>query len=61
VTVNGAQYNSLMPALSLNDEDAANVLTYVYSQWGNNGTRVTPALVREVRASGGQRVDMGAH
>lgn len=61
ITVNGAQYNSLMPALALNDEDAANVLTYVYSQWGNNGTRVTPALVAEVRKAGGKAVNMDVH
>lgn len=61
VTVNGAQYNSLMPALALGDEDVANVLTYVYSQWGNNGTRVTPDQVKRVRAAGGRRVNMDAH
>jgi nitrite reductase (NO-forming) len=61
VTVNGAQYNSLMPALALSDEDAANVLTYVYSQWGNNGTRVTVEQVRQVRAAGGRRVNPDAH
>jgi nitrite reductase (NO-forming) len=61
VTVNGTQYNSLMPALALNDEDVANVLTYVYSQWKNNGTRVTPDLVRTVRTAGGRRVNADAH
>lgn len=50
VTVNGAVYNSIMPLLSLNDEQVANALTYVYSQWGNNGTEVLPDLVKEVRA-----------
>ena len=50
VTVNGATYNSIMPQLGLNDEQIANVLTYVYSQWGNNGTEVLPDLVKEVRA-----------
>jgi nitrite reductase (NO-forming) len=39
-----------MPQLGLNDEQIANVLTYVYSQWGNNGTEVLPDLVKEVRA-----------
>jgi nitrite reductase (NO-forming) len=34
-----------MPAWSLSDEDIANVLTYVYSQWGNSGQEVTPAEV----------------
>ena len=50
VTVNGATYNSIMPQLGLNDETIANVLTYVYSQWGNNGTEVKPDMVKEVRA-----------
>lgn len=52
VTVNGETYESIMPQLGLNDEQVANVLTYVYSQWGNNGTEVLPALVKEVRAAG---------
>ena len=50
VTVNGAVYNSVMPQLGLNDEQVANALTYVYSQWGNNGTEVLPSTVKEVRA-----------
>ncbi len=50
VVVNGATYNSIMPQLGLNDEQVANALTYVYSQWGNNGTEVLPDLVKEVRA-----------
>lgn len=52
VTVNGETYESIMPQLGLNDEQVANVLTYVYSQWENNGTEVLPALVKEVRAAG---------
>ena len=40
-----------MPAMALNDEDVANVLTYVYSNWNNNGTEVTPKDVADVRAS----------
>ena len=51
VTVNGTAYNGVMPALSVSDEDAANVLTYVYSQWGNNGTVVTTEQVRAARAA----------
>lgn len=61
ITVNGTQYNSLMPALALGDEDVANVLTYVYAQWGNNGSRVMVEQVRQVRAAGGQRVKMDDH
>lgn len=50
VVVNGEKYNSIMPKLDLNDEDVANVLTYVYSEWGNNGSEVTPEEVKAVRA-----------
>ena len=49
ITVNGKSYNSLMPALNLSDEDAANVLTYVYGSWGNAGHEVKPAEVAAVR------------
>lgn len=50
IVVNGANYNSVMPALGLNDEDIANVLTYVYSNWGNSGKVVTPKDVAAVKA-----------
>lgn len=49
ITVNGKKYNSVMTAQALSDEDAANVLTYVYNSWGNNKTVVTPNMVRAVR------------
>ena len=49
VTVNSLKYNSIMPSLGLNDEEVANVLTYVYSEWGNNGTEVKPDAVRKLR------------
>jgi nitrite reductase (NO-forming) len=52
VTVNGQTFNSLMPALGMTDDDAAAVLTYVYSQWGNAGHDVTPAEVAAVRRAG---------
>ncbi|MEZ4589484.1 MAG: c-type cytochrome, partial [Gemmatimonadales bacterium] len=51
ITVNGAAFNSTMPSLGLSDDDVANVLTYVYSQWGNSGTTVSPDLVRQVRSA----------
>jgi len=49
VTVNGKSFVSAMPALGLSDEDVANVLSYVYSAWGNAGHDVTPAEVRAIR------------
>lgn len=51
VTVNGEKYNSVMPALGLSDEDISNVLTFVYSSWGNSKKVVTPAEVSGVKAS----------
>lgn len=50
VTVNAETYESIMPQLGLNDEQVANVLTYVYSQWGNKGSEITPDLVKKVRS-----------
>jgi nitrite reductase (NO-forming) len=51
ITVNGQSYNSVMPALGFSDEDVANVMTFVYSQWGNAGHEVTPPEVKTVRAA----------
>ncbi|HWO88498.1 MAG TPA: copper-containing nitrite reductase [Gemmatimonadales bacterium] len=51
ITVNGSDYNSVMPALTLSDDEVANVLTYVLSQWGNNGTVISRDQVRRVRSA----------
>jgi len=49
VTVNGQKFNGVMPALGLTDEQIANVLTYVYSSWGNSKKVVTPAEVKATK------------
>jgi nitrite reductase (NO-forming) len=49
VTVNGKKFNSVMPAQNLSDDEIANVLTYVYSSWGNNKTEITPEMVKALR------------
>jgi nitrite reductase (NO-forming) len=49
VTVNGHEFNGVMPAWNLSDEDIANVLTYVYNNWGNAGLEVTPDEVKKNR------------
>ncbi len=49
ITVNGTTFDGVMPALRLSDEDVANVLTYIYSQWGNSGVVVLPAEVTDMR------------
>lgn len=49
ITVNGAKYNSVMPKVAISDEDIASVLTYIYNNWGNNKTEVTPEMVQKVK------------
>ena len=50
VVVNGIKYNNNMPSFPLNDQDIANVLTYVYNSFGNSGFEVTPEEVKAQRA-----------
>jgi nitrite reductase (NO-forming) len=49
ITVNGKKYNSVMTRQDLNDDDIANVLTYVYNSWGNSKKEITPAMVKSRR------------
>ena len=52
VTVNGKKYASVMPPMSqLNDDEVANILTYVLSSWGNSGPAISAADVSAHRAS----------
>ena len=54
VTVNGEQYNSVMPPMNqLTDDEVANISTYVLNSWGNPGGRVEKAEVAAKRAAGG--------
>ncbi|MGH8481199.1 MAG: c-type cytochrome, partial [Nevskiaceae bacterium] len=51
VTVNGKDYNSVMPPMSqLSNDEVASILTYVMNEWGNSGAAVTPGEVAKVRA-----------
>jgi len=55
ITVNGVEYNSVMPALGyLSDSDVADVVTFVLNSWGNPGGEVNAAEVSAAR--GGQAV-----
>ena len=61
VTVNGKEYNSVMPPMSqLTDDEVANILTYVKNSWGNGGGQVTKDEVAKVRA-GTERSEGAAH
>lgn len=54
ITVNGQQYNSVMPSQGhLTDEELAAAMTYVFGSWGNNLSAVS---VEEVAAL---RVELG--
>ena len=51
VTVNGQEYNSVMPPMTqLNDDEVANILTYVLNSWGNPGGQISADEVKKVRA-----------
>ena len=53
VTVNGQEYNSVMPPMNqLNDDEVANILTYVINSFGNAGGRVSSDDVKKQRAAG---------
>ena len=49
VIVNGQKFNNSMPKFPLSDQNIANVLTFVYSSFGNSGKEVTPQEVTAVR------------
>ena len=50
VTVNGVEYNSVMPPMSqLTDDEVANISTYVLNSWGNPGGRVSKAEAAAIR------------
>ena len=50
ITVNGQIYKGFMPPAVVNDQQAADVLTFVRNSWGNSGDSVEPDEVKPVRA-----------
>jgi nitrite reductase (NO-forming) len=52
VTVNGKDYNSVMPPMAqLTDDEVANISTYVLNSWGNPGGKVSKEEAAKIRAS----------
>ena len=52
ITVNGKTYDSVMPPMSqLNDDEIANILTYVVSTWGNSDGTISAEEVAKTRAT----------
>lgn len=42
IKVNGIEYDNLMPALGLSDQEIADIMNYINNTWGNNfGEQVT--------------------
>ena len=50
IMVNGQKYNGVMPPVMINDEQIAQVLTYVMNSWGNTGDIVTVEEVQKAHA-----------
>lgn len=63
VEVNHVKYNQVMTPQNLNDEQIANVLTFVMNSWGNQHEAIAPARVSEVRkAKSAEGIkDVGGH
>ncbi|MEJ1974442.1 MAG: cytochrome c [Lacunisphaera sp.] len=57
ITVEGKEFNNVMAPLGavLKDEQIANVLSYVRSEWGNKAAEVEPETVSKVRADTASR------
>ncbi len=52
VTVNGKDYNSVMPPMNqLTDDEVANIATYVLNSWGNPGGKITKDEAAAARAA----------
>lgn len=54
ITVSGQSFNNNMPpwADAFNDQQIADVITYIRSEWGNKASLVTKEQVAKVRAEG---------
>lgn len=49
IMVNGVTYNGFMPPAVLNDQQVADLLTFVLNSWGNNGGSVQSQEVEKIR------------
>ena len=51
IKVNGKDYNSVMPPMNqLNDDEIANLLTFIGNSWGNAGGQISQAEVTKLRS-----------
>lgn len=59
IEVNGMVYTGAMPPWGafLNDEEMASLLTYIRTEWGNDGTEIRPETVAQVREAVADRAE----
>jgi nitrite reductase (NO-forming) len=50
ITVNGKEYNSVMPQVQLNDDEIANILTFVHNKLNSTGSVISAEDVNKQRA-----------
>ena len=50
ILVNGKKYNNAMPVVALNNQEVADLLTYVANSWGNAAPPVSADEVKTIRA-----------
>jgi nitrite reductase (NO-forming) len=52
ITVNGKDYDSVMPPMSqLTDDEVANILTFTMNSWGNSAEAISASEVAKIRSS----------
>ncbi|MCZ7592991.1 MAG: copper-containing nitrite reductase [Kiritimatiellae bacterium] len=61
ITVNGVDYNQIMTPQNLNNEQIADVVTYVLNTWGNKKGRISATRVQEIRDGGPEPFGAGIH
>jgi len=60
--VNGKDYDSVMPPMNqLNDDEVANILTYVLNSWGNAGETISADEVKKQRAAKPATTNQAGH
>lgn len=60
--VNGKEYDSVMPPMNqLNDDEVANILTYVLNSWDNKGGQIKTSDVKAVRAKAPAKAAAAEH
>ena len=49
ITVNGIEYNGVMPNFNLSDEHISDVMNFIRNTWGNKGEPIKPEQIKSIR------------